>query len=57
LAVAANRDGEPQLFKIPVGGGTPILLVKEYSIDPIWSPSGQWNPEDSSECRCMTGNY
>jgi len=42
LAVAANRDGEPRLFKIPVRGGTPILLVKEYSIDPIWSPSGQF---------------
>ena len=43
LAVAgANRDGEPQLFKIPVGGGTPVLLVKEYSIDPIWAPSGQF---------------
>ena len=42
LAVAANQDGEPQLFKIPVGGGTPVLLVKEYSTDPIWSPSGQF---------------
>ena len=42
LAVAANRDGEPQLFKIPVDGGTPVLLVKEYSTDPIWSPSGQF---------------
>ena len=42
LAVAANRDGEPRLFKIPVGGGTPVLLVKEYSIDPIWAPSGQF---------------
>ena len=42
LAVAANRDGEPQLFKIPVGGGTPVPLVKEYSIDPIWAPSGQF---------------
>ena len=42
LAVAANRDGEPRLFKIPVGGGTPVLLVKEYSIDPIWSPSGRF---------------
>ena len=28
LAVAANRGGEPQLFKIPVSGGTPVLLVK-----------------------------
>ena len=42
LAVAANRDGEPRLFKIPVGGGTPVLLVNEYSTDPIWSPSGQF---------------
>jgi Tol biopolymer transport system component len=43
LAVAgANRDGEPQLFTIPVDGGTPVLLVKEYSIDPIWAPSGQF---------------
>ena len=42
LTVAANRDGEPQLFKIPVGGGTPILLVSEYSTDPIWSPSGRF---------------
>ena len=42
LAVAASRDGEPRLFKIPVGGGAPILLVKEYSSDPIWSPSGQF---------------
>jgi Tol biopolymer transport system component len=42
LAVAADRDGEPRLFKIPLGGGTPVLLVKEYSIDPIWAPSGQF---------------
>ena len=42
LAIAANRDGTPQLFKIPVGGGTPILLVNAYAIDPIWSPSGQF---------------
>jgi Tol biopolymer transport system component len=42
LAVAANRGGEPQLFKIPVSGGTPVLLVKEYSIDPVWAPSGQF---------------
>jgi Tol biopolymer transport system component len=42
IAVAVNRDGGPQLFKIPVRGGTPILLVKDYAIDPIWSPSGQF---------------
>jgi Tol biopolymer transport system component len=42
LAVAANRDGVPQLFKIPAGGGTPVLLVKEYSTDPVWAPSGRF---------------
>jgi Tol biopolymer transport system component len=42
LAVAANRDGEPRLFKIPVGGGAPVLLGKDYAIDPIWSPSGEF---------------
>jgi Tol biopolymer transport system component len=42
LAVAAKRDGEPHLFKIPVGGGPPLPLVNEYSIDPIWSPGGQF---------------
>ena len=42
LAVAANRDGEPRLFKIPVAGGTPVPLVQEYSTDPTWSPSGQF---------------
>jgi len=42
LAVAANRDGEPRLFKIAVGGGAPVLLGHEYAIDPIWSPSGEF---------------
>ena len=43
LAVAvAAANGDPQLFKIPVGGGSPALLVKEYSTDPIWAPSGRF---------------
>jgi Tol biopolymer transport system component len=42
LAVAANRDGAPRLFKIPAGGGAPIPLGKEYAVDPIWSPSGEF---------------
>src|SRR5215204_2990479 len=42
LAIAANRDGEPHLFKVPVDGGPPILLVKEYSTDPVWAPSGEF---------------
>ena len=42
LAIAANENGEPHLFKIPVDGGTPVRLVKEYSTDPTWSPSGKF---------------
>jgi Tol biopolymer transport system component len=42
LVVAANRGGEPTLFKIPVNGGTPVPLVKGYSTNPIWAPSGQF---------------
>jgi Tol biopolymer transport system component len=40
LAVAANQDREPRLFKVPVAGGKPVSLVAEYSIDPAWAPSG-----------------
>jgi Tol biopolymer transport system component len=32
----------PQIFRIPIEGGAPVLLVKEYSTDPIWSPSGRF---------------
>jgi Tol biopolymer transport system component len=42
LAVAAQRDGEPRLVKIPVDGGAPVPLVAGYSIDPVWSPSGRF---------------
>jgi Tol biopolymer transport system component len=42
LAVAANRDGEPMLFTIPIEGGSPLPLVKEYSTNPIWAPSGEF---------------
>jgi Tol biopolymer transport system component len=42
LAVAAKRHGEPQVFKVPLDGGPPVPLVKEYSTDPSWSPSGQF---------------
>jgi Tol biopolymer transport system component len=42
LAVAANQDGEPRLFRIAVDGGAVVPLVKEYSTDPTWSPSGRF---------------
>jgi serine/threonine protein kinase/Tol biopolymer transport system component len=42
VVIGVNENGEPHLFKIPVNGGTPVLLVKEYSTDPAWSPTGEF---------------
>jgi Tol biopolymer transport system component len=42
LAVAALREREPRLFKVPVAGGAPVPLVGEYSTDPVWAPSGRF---------------
>jgi Tol biopolymer transport system component len=42
LAIAANQEDEPRVFKIPVAGGAPVQLVKEYSTDPVWAPSGEF---------------
>ena len=42
LVVAANLGDEPKLFKIPVGGGKPVLLVNAYATNPVWAPSGQF---------------
>jgi Tol biopolymer transport system component len=41
-AAAADRNGEPRVFRIPVDGGAPVLLVKEYSTEPTWAPSGRF---------------
>jgi Tol biopolymer transport system component/DNA-binding winged helix-turn-helix (wHTH) protein len=42
IAVAADRGGGPQLFTVPLDGGSPIPIVDEYSIDPAWSPNGRF---------------
>jgi dipeptidyl aminopeptidase/acylaminoacyl peptidase len=42
IAVAANRGGQPALFKLPISGGAPVLLVKGFALDPVWSPSGRF---------------
>jgi Tol biopolymer transport system component len=42
LAVAVMENGEPHVFKITVGDGAWVRLVNEYSLDPTWSPSGQF---------------
>jgi serine/threonine protein kinase len=39
--VTGGEDGQgPGLFKIPVDGGTPVRLVSEEAVNPVWSPNG-----------------
>jgi Tol biopolymer transport system component/DNA-binding winged helix-turn-helix (wHTH) protein len=42
IASAVVRDGEPRLTIIYLNGNPPLALVSEYSIDPVWSPDGQF---------------
>ena len=42
IAVAADRHGQPALFKLPLKGGAPVLLVQGFALDPVWSPSGRF---------------
>jgi len=44
IAFLSNRDGEWDLWRIPVAGGDPIKLTDDTSIDsqPAWSPDGKW---------------
>jgi serine/threonine protein kinase/Tol biopolymer transport system component len=42
IAVAANHGGQPALFKLPINGGAPVLLVQGFALDPVWSPSGRF---------------
>ena len=40
ITSAANDDGIPHLFRVPLHGGSPVLLANEYSTDPAWAPDG-----------------
>jgi Tol biopolymer transport system component len=43
IALAALRDGEPRLFKLPAAGEGPLIaLGDDYALDPVWSPSGRF---------------
>ena len=34
--------GEPRLTRIFLNGDSPLPLVSEYSVDPVWSPDGRF---------------
>jgi Tol biopolymer transport system component len=42
IVSAVVRDGEPRLSRIFLNGDSPLPLVSEYSIDPVWSPDGRF---------------
>jgi Tol biopolymer transport system component len=42
VVIAVVRDGEPRLTRIFLNGDSPVPLVSEYSIDPVWSPDGSF---------------
>jgi Tol biopolymer transport system component len=39
---AADDNGVPHLFSVPLEGNTPKPIVFGYSVDPIWSPDGRF---------------
>jgi Tol biopolymer transport system component len=39
---AAEESGIPHLFRVPVDGRPPSSFIREYSVDPVWSPDGRF---------------
>jgi Tol biopolymer transport system component len=42
ITCAVVHNGEPRLMSIALDNSPPSPLVSEYSIDPVWSPDGQF---------------
>jgi len=42
ITSAANDHGVPHLFQVPIDGGSPAVLLRDYSVDPAWQPSGRF---------------
>jgi dipeptidyl aminopeptidase/acylaminoacyl peptidase len=42
IVSAVVRDGEPRLTRIFLNHDSPLTLVSEYSIDPVFSPDGRF---------------
>jgi Tol biopolymer transport system component len=42
ITSAADDHGVRHLYSVPVGGGSPAVLVREYSTDPAWAPGGRF---------------
>lgn len=42
LTVSADVRGTPQLFRISLDGRPPTIFVNDHSVDPAWTPDGQF---------------
>jgi Tol biopolymer transport system component len=42
IATAVADHGIPRVYRVPIGGAVPTLLVSEYSTDPAWAPDGSF---------------
>jgi Tol biopolymer transport system component len=42
ITSAAVDHGVPQLFRVPLDGGSPAPFVQGYSVDPTWAPDGRF---------------
>jgi Tol biopolymer transport system component len=40
LTVSALQDGAPRLFRVPLDGSAPVVVVAEHAAEPVWSPDG-----------------
>ena len=42
ITSAADDHGVPRLFRVPVDGRSPVLVLQEYAVDPTWAPDGRF---------------
>jgi Tol biopolymer transport system component len=42
ISTAADVQGIPRLFHVPIDGRTPSVFGQEYSVNPTWAPDGQF---------------
>jgi len=42
ITTAANERGVPHLFQVPAEGGAAAVLLRDFSLDPAWQPSGRF---------------
>ncbi len=42
LTVGADDGDRPGLFRVPLDGTAPTLIVDAYAMNPLWSPDGRW---------------